>query len=166
MSKNEIIQSFYESKEIKEAIDKMEPEQLRKDLKQEMFMVLLEMEEERVKEMHEKGFLKFFLVRTMLNMVKSDRSTFYRNFRNMVEIGEPKEVIESEVDFPNIDLNEVFGNSRQGLYEKDMFLFYVFTFKKNAAALSQATKIPYKTVIRTITTAKNRIKCYLKSQQQ
>ena len=192
MTKNDIVQELYNSKEINEAISKMEPAQLRSDLKQEMFMVLMEMPEEKLKDIHFKGFSKFFLIRTMLNMIKSDRSTFYRNFRNFFEYedklplehfgkspeqatdeveflklrGKYSGSVEQDVNLPNVDFNQVFGNTRQGLYERDMFFYYVFTFDRNAAALSKAVKIPYKTVIRTIQAAKKRIKCYLQLQQQ
>lgn len=193
MTKNDIVQELYNSKEINEAISKMEPSELRSDLKQEMFMVLMEMPEERLRDIHEKGFSKFFLIRTMLNMVKSDRSTFYKNFRNFFEykdeyqleyrnmdkspdtatdevcflrqVGKYTGSNSEDIILPEVDFNCVFGNTRQGLYEKDMFFYYVFTFDRNAAALSKAVKIPYKTVIRTLSAAKKRIKCYLQSQQ-
>ena len=63
----------------------MNPEDIREDLKQEVFLVLCEMEEERLLQMYNDGYLKFFIVRTILNMVKSDRSNFARTFRQTYE---------------------------------------------------------------------------------
>lgn len=188
MSKNQIIQELYQSPDIAEAIGKMQPVELQDDLRQEMFMVLLEMDETRLRHLYDNGILKFFLIRTMLNMIKSDRSTFYKNFRNFIELKtysdvhvwmeeneelldgkliKDKPLIEQvEITLPHLDFSQVFGNGRDGLYLKDMFLYYVFTFNQNAAALSKATKIPYKTVCRTITAAKCKIKSYLASLQQ
>ena len=167
MDKNQIISELYQCKDINGAIQKMEPVELQEDLKQEMFMVLCEMDDERLIDLHSKGFLKFFLVRTMLNMIKSDRSGFYKNFRNFFELGEKYEPIElKDISLPEVNLDQVFGTTRQGLYEKDMFLYYVYTFNKNAAQLSKATKIPYITVVRTIKNAKCKIKSYLKSLEQ
>jgi hypothetical protein len=149
----------------------MEPFDLQEDLRQEMFMVLLEMPDERLIEMHSKGYLKFFLVRTMLNMIKSNRSTFFRNFRNLIElpenVGLMTEAIEvNECKIGKLEFDQIFSNKRDELYERDMFLLYAFTFNSNALKLSRSTKIPYKTVRRTLDSAKNKIKCYLQSQRQ
>jgi hypothetical protein len=40
MNKNSIILELWESRELKEAIDKMQPEDLREDLRSELFKVL------------------------------------------------------------------------------------------------------------------------------
>ncbi len=51
MNKNSIILELWESRELKEAIDKMQPEDLREDLRSELFKVLCEMDEERLIDM-------------------------------------------------------------------------------------------------------------------
>lgn len=165
MTKSQIIEELYRSKEINEAISKMEPVDLQEDLRQELFLILCNMEEEKILDMYEKGYIKFFLIRTMMIMIKSNRSYFYKNFRNFTELStfeKPDVVYEENKE---IDLDLVFGTTRQGLYEKDMFLYYVYTFDRNCKKLSQATKIPYITVIRTIKNAKCRIKSYLRSSE-
>lgn len=166
MNKTQIIEELYKSKEINEAISKMEPVDLQEDLRQELFLILCNMDEEKVVDMYQKGYIKFFLVRTMLIMIKSNRSYFYKNFRNFTELSTFEKPDVAYLENPEINLDEIFGNTRQGLYEKDMFLYYVYTFDKNCKELSRATKIPYITVIRTIKNAKCRIKSYLKSQEQ
>lgn len=166
MKRNSIIQECYTSQWLNEAIGKMEPEDLRDDLKQEVIMVLLEMPEEKLFDLHENGFLKFFAVRTMLNMIKSDRSGFFKMFRNFVELSN-KEVAEQEyIEKVDICFDCAFNKSREQLYEKDMFWHYTYTFDRNALALSRETGIPYKTVTRTLQNAKQRIKCYLQLQHQ
>jgi len=81
MNKNSIILELWESRELKEAIDKMQPEDLRDDLRSELFKVLCEMEEERLIDMRTRNVLKFYLVRTMINMMQSNTSQFYRTYR-------------------------------------------------------------------------------------
>jgi hypothetical protein len=76
MNKNSIILELWESRELKEAIDKMQPEDLRDDLRSELFKVLCEMEEERLIDMRTRNVLKFYLVRTMINMMQSNTSQF------------------------------------------------------------------------------------------
>jgi len=63
----------------------MEPYCLQDDLRQEVFCVLLEMDEDRLLKMHKDGYLTYFVVRTIVNMAKSDRSNFARTFRKVYE---------------------------------------------------------------------------------
>ena len=70
MVKSKIIEQFWNSKEVDEAFNKMQPEELRYDLKAEVFLVLCEMDEEKLIGMYQRCELKFYIVRTMLNMIK------------------------------------------------------------------------------------------------
>jgi hypothetical protein len=162
-----IVEKVYKSQWFNEVIDKMQPEQLQQDLKQEVIMVLLELGEQRITQMEADGMLKFYTIRTILNMIKSDRSKFFTMFRNYEEIPDIKEQAnEDYLEMPDIDLNTIFDNTREQLYEKDMLFHYCYSFDRNALAMSRGTGIPYKTIIRTLTNAKNKVKCYLQSQQQ
>jgi hypothetical protein len=42
--------------------------------------VLCEMDEERIIDMRTRNVLKFYLVRTMINMMQSNTSQFYRTY--------------------------------------------------------------------------------------
>lgn len=81
----EIISELWRSPEVSAAIAKMEPAELRDDLRQEVFLVLCEMPESKLQGLHERGELRWFLTRVMLNMIKSDRSTFYNTHRKFPE---------------------------------------------------------------------------------
>jgi hypothetical protein len=59
----------------------MQPENLRDEIKQELFLVLCEQPEERIISMHKAGQLRFFSTRIVLNMVQSNTSAFYKKFR-------------------------------------------------------------------------------------
>ena len=85
MVKNEIIAKLWDSKEVNEAFSKMHPVELQYDLKAEVFLVLCEMNEDKLIGLYERNELKFYIVRTMLNMIKSDRSNFYKSYRNYTE---------------------------------------------------------------------------------
>jgi hypothetical protein len=85
VNRSEIITELYESADINQAIGKMQPYELQDDLRQEVFLVLCEMDEERLLKMYEDGYLKYFVVRTIVNMAKSDRSNFARTFRKVYE---------------------------------------------------------------------------------
>lgn len=167
MTKNSIIEEVYTSQWLADVISKMNPEDLRDDLKQEAIMVLLEMDEERLKDMYQSGMIKFFTIRIVINMIKSDRSKFFVMFRNFQELPIIPDKIEEEyTECAEIPLDKIFETTRDDLYEKDMLFHYCYSFDGNALAMSKGTGIPYKTVIRTLINAKNKVKCYLKSLPQ
>jgi len=62
-NRDEIIEALYRDKDIENAISKMQPVHLQDDLRQEMFMVICELDEKRLYEMHVNGYLKFIWLR-------------------------------------------------------------------------------------------------------
>lgn len=159
MTRDSIITQLYLDKDIGQAIGKMQPSDLQEDLRQEMFLVLCEMPEEKLLQMYGDGYLKFFLVRTMLNMMKSDRSTFYNKFRKVYsEIDQSHDKTEE----PDHDLEELSGKLVKSLdilhwYEKEIFRLYSEN-GKNISELSRVTKIPYRSLFKTI----RKVRIYLK----
>ena len=165
MVKNEIITEYWNLKEVNEAFSKMQPEELQYDLKAEVFVVLCEMNEEKLFGLYKRNELKFYIVRIMLNMIKSDRSLFYKQYRNHVEFGtnEHQKEINRLHDKPN-DLVDRLEKSLEGLhwYSKEILKLYAIDFRKNAKELSRKTGIPYMSIIRTISKTKSEIKEKLK----
>ena len=157
MVKNEILAQYWTSKEVNDAFDKMHPEELRYDLKAEVFLVLCEMNEDKLVGLFERNELKFYIVRIMLNMIKSDRSTFYKNYRNYTEFVDQDFVSD---DYDKIDMFEKLETNMDGLhwYNKEILKLYAIDFKKNAKELSRKTGIPYMSIIRTINKTKKQMK--------
>ncbi len=158
MVKNKILAEYWTLKEVNDAFAKMHPEELQYDLKAEVFLVLCEMNEEKLIGMYERNELKFYIVRTMLNMIKSDRSNFYKSYRNYTEyIDNDTEVI---VDFDKLDLVDKLEKNLEGLhwYNKEILKLYAIDFKKNAKELSRKTGIPYMSIVRTINKTKKQMK--------
>ena len=86
-TKNQIIEELYNSREFNDCINKMEPEHLRDDLRAEVVLILLETDETKIRQLHEKGELKFYTVRIILNLIKSKTSAFFKKYRQLtVEI--------------------------------------------------------------------------------
>lgn len=160
MTKNEIITKLYIDKDIAEAIGKMNPVELQDDLRSEMFLVLCEMPEERLLNMHEQGFLKFYLVRTMLSMIKSDRSTFHNKYRKVyTEWTEANDRPDESNHVSSLELNEKLNKALEPLhwYEKKVLEEYAEN-GKNILALSRATDIPYRSLMKTIKKVKTFVK--------
>ena len=82
MTKNDIITGLYSSKEFNDCINKMHPECLRDDLRAEVSLVICEQDEDFLRTLYDKHELNYWVVRVVLNMIKSDTSGFYRKFRH------------------------------------------------------------------------------------
>jgi hypothetical protein len=159
MVKNEILAQYWDLKEVNDAFAKMQPEELQYDLKAEVFLVLCEMNEDKLKGMYERNELKFYIVRIMLNMIKSDRSTFYKNYRNHIEFVDVDKDFEI-INYDKMDLIDKLEKNLEGLhwYNKEILKLYAIDFKKNAKELSRKTGIPYMSLVRTINKTKKQMK--------
>lgn len=159
MTRDQIIADMYRNKDVADAIGKMEPENLRDDLRQEIFQVLCELPEERLLEMHREGWLKWFIVRTMLNMIKSDRSTFWYKFRRQFvevtdEMGREPEAPEDETRD-----QERVRDGMAGLHWYESKLIEIYsTNGQNIAKISRDTGIPYRSLFKTIKRVKEKLK--------
>jgi len=114
-SRTEIISELFTGKNFNDLIQKMEPERLREDLKQEVALILCEMPDEKFWEIRD---LSFFTVRIVLNQVKSNTSPFARKYRQYtagyVDNYDTKEIGE-ELKTGEIATNETFGARKQVL---------------------------------------------------
>lgn len=164
MDRQKIISELYHSKDINDAIGKMNPKGLQSELRQEVFLVLCEMDEKKLFDMYEQGYLKYFIVRTILNMAKSDRSNFYKKFRQEYQ------EIPLTYELPKEEYSEDLLNKlEQGLeilhwYEAELLKLYASN-GKNLLAISRDTKIPYRSLIKTIRKAKILMKYKIRNNE-
>ena len=154
VNRNQIISELYLSKDINDAIDKMQPYELQDDLKQEVFLVLCEMDEQRLFQMFKDGYLKYFIVRTILNMAKSDRSNFSRTFRRTYE--EVQDHYHNEEYDDSLSIKLARSMEVLHWYEKEIFRVYSET--GNLLQVSRDTKIPYRSLLKTIKKVKTLLK--------
>lgn len=157
MSRDEILSEFWGSKSVNEAFEKMQPVELQADLKAEVFLILCEMDESKLIGLYERNELKYYMVRIMLNMIKSDRSSFFKNYRNYVEL------LENDVEVSESNPEETYNKIEVYLqnlhwYNRELFKLYALDFKKNAKELSRKTGIPYMSIVRSINKTKDEIK--------
>ena len=155
MVKTEIIAKLWDNKEVNEAFSKMHPIELQYDLKAEVFLVLCEMDDDKLIGMYNRNEIRFFLVRVMLNMIKSDRSTFWKQYRNYTEYDDKEQV---EVVQANIIDKMESSIEKLHWYQKEILRLYALDFNKNAKELSRQTGIPYMSIIRTLKQTKTELK--------
>ena len=93
-SRNEIVSELYNSKEFNDCISRMQPEYLREDLRAEVILILLETDEQKLKELHKNGGLKFYTVRIILNLIQSKTSPFYKKYRQFTTAYIPEKGVE------------------------------------------------------------------------
>lgn len=155
MGRNEILEQFWDSKELNEAFRKMHPKELQEDLKSEVFLILAELPEQKLIELYEKKYLRFYTVRIMLNILNNPKSSFFKNHRNFVELS-AKEIIEIEQN----DITEKVNQSMEELYwyDAEVLRRYAEEHRKNARSLSRSTGIPYQSIIRTLKETKEQLK--------
>lgn len=170
LSRNQIIGLLYESKEIAQALRKMQPASLREELRQEMFMALCGIPDDKFWSIYNNnglGGLKFWLVRTMLNMVYSNsiNQPFFRHFRQKNEEYNPSH---ESVNFDS--LNEEIQEKRELLFNRieegrkqlswyeNTLLDTYMDLGFNQKELSRKTKIPYQSVIKTIVIIKKKLR--------
>lgn len=152
------------STDVDSAIRKMQPAELHDDLKQEVFIVLCEMDEDKLLQMYSDGVLKYFIVRTILNMAKSKTSRFFYKYRKISdELNVNLEVKDNSYD------EDVFSKLESSLdvlhwYEKELFRLYSEN-GNNVLQLSRETRIPYRSLIKTITKVKQLLKYKIRNHE-
>jgi DNA-directed RNA polymerase specialized sigma24 family protein len=154
---------MYEDPDIAEAIGKMDPPDLRDDLRQEIFLVLAEMDEALLIQRFNEGWLRYYIVRTMLNMIKSDRSTFYNRFRRgFEELGDIGERLQDEGQ-EEAEKSLEGHLSQLHWYERKLIEIYSEN-GRNVAKISRETGIPYRSLFKTIKKTKALLKTEIKAK--
>lgn len=163
INKESIISDLYQSSDIAAVLKKMRPENLRDDLRQELFIVLCEMPETNLIEIANKNQLKFYALRIMFNLIQSKTSRFYYKYR--------KNITESLSFGTNFIADDIFDENEHSKkmdvilseidgmnwYERDLFNLYLEK-KCNASELCRITGIPKRSILHTIKSIKDKIK--------
>jgi hypothetical protein len=166
-TRSELITELYQSKELASALNKMQPAEIRADLKQEMFISLCSITDEKFWAIYEcNGIpgLKFWLVRTMLNMIRSTgmNQPFYKNFRAKFESLEGFENLTEEYDDSANDKELLFNKIEQGRkglsWYEDRMLDTYMDLGFNQTEVSRRTQIPYQSVVKTIKIIKDKLR--------
>lgn len=166
-TRSELIAELYESKEIASALRKMQPASLRDELRQEMFVSLCSITDEKFWSIYNNnglGGLKFWLVRCMLNMIYSTsmNQPFFRNFRAKYESIDGFENL-TEIEDDSKDAKELLfikveQNRKSLSWYEDRMLHAYIDLGFNQTEVSRKTKIPYQSVVKAITVIRKKLR--------
>jgi len=81
MTRDAIINQLFTGKNFNDCIGRMEPAHLQDDLKMEVIAIVCEWNDEKIRGLHERKELDFYVVRVILNLIQSNTSPFYKKFR-------------------------------------------------------------------------------------
>ena len=167
MTRSQIIEELYNSKEIKQALMKMQPANLREELKQEMFVNLCSISEDKFWSIYNTNGtsgLKYWLVRCMLNMIYSTgmNQPFFRHFRAKFEsiddIHELVQIEDESKDYKEKLFNQVEVARKELSWYEDMLLDTYVELNFNQTEISRKTGIPYMSIVKTISNIKKKIR--------
>ena len=181
MTRSQIIEELYNSKEIKQALMKMQPANLREELKQEMFLALCSISDEKFWSLYNsKGVngvpfwgvynkngnagIQFWLVRCMLNMIYSTgmNQPFFRHFRAKFEsidgIEDLVQIEDDSKDYKEKLFNRVEVARKELSWYEDMLLDTYVELNFNQTEISRKTGIPYMSIVKTISNIKKKIR--------
>ena len=165
--RTQIITNLYNSRELKEVISKMQPSHLRDELLSEVMLVVCELDDDRLNEMQNKGYLTYYVIKTILNMVRSNNSQFHNKFRKIYEELGGKEFIDSN-DSDEMELMyesaESFHKSLS-FYEGRLLESYI-NLESNANKLAKETGIPVRSIYHTINTIRKKAKLRDRKKQK
>jgi hypothetical protein len=151
MTRDKIITDLFVSKDFTGCIAKMKPECLQDELKSEVALILCEMSEEKILELYNSGGLKFYTVRIILNLIKSNTSPFYKKFRgNNIELSE---LIEPFIEQPEPCLNDKKDSAILGienLYWYDREIIKLYGKLGTYRAVEAETGIPFESIYKTV----------------
>jgi len=167
MTRSQIIEELYNSKEIKQALMKMHPANLREELKQEMFLNLCSITDDKFWSIYNNNGvsgLKYWLVRCMLNMIYSTgmNQPFFRHYRARFEsiddVQELAQVNDDSKEYKESLFNQVDSARKSLSWYEDRLLDTYVELNFNQTEISRRTGIPYMSIVKTIANIKKKIR--------
>ena len=139
----------------------MEPDYLRDDLRQEVILVICELSDEKVHQLHNDKGLEFYTVRVILNMLKNSKNPFAKKYRTINQELTNHEVADN-IEIEERELREMIEDmaveeiDKLHWYNKGLIELYIQ--HGNFRAIEKETGIPFGSCYKTIKKSFNQIK--------
>jgi hypothetical protein len=164
---NAIIQEMYNSKAVNKLLSNIHPEDLREDLKQELAIVLLEYNCDKLQKMYAEGNLLKFTLQVLWNMTVFKRSDYNKKFKTN-DADKLNDYLRSQLNTTVIDttpasklLQHKLTLNANEAHESMIFTKYVEF--KNCAKVAKYFNIPHIHVFKVVTKTKEELKNALKN---
>ena len=155
MDSRTLIAEIYKSRQLEELIKKIRPIDIQEDLRQHLFLTLLEKPEAFILELHSRGKLQHYVVSTLFNLVRWQTGTFNKTKLREVLVEELPELTEEiQTDAPVVELERLYW------YEARMLELYAE--HRSYRKIEALTGINYVSVFNTIKKARANIKKLIK----
>ena len=135
----------------------MKPDHLRDELRSEIFAALCELPEERLVQMRDAGFLLFYTIRMMLNMIKSDRSTFFKKFRRCDQELMENHIANMEDVYAADKFPDHYIASVSNIDEWELRILEAYIDHGTYEEVSRVTGIHVNTVYKMVSNARDRV---------
>lgn len=161
MTRNQIVEQLFVGKNFNDCLRKMEPEHLQEDLKMEVISIVCEWPDEKVIKLYEEKSLEFYVVRVILNQVKSKTSPFAKLYRTPI-VPITKEVLNVEEDLEARAIKEMVEDltieeiNRLYWYDAEMIRLYLKL--GSFRAIEEDTGIPFISCYKNIKKSLNTLK--------
>lgn len=159
ISREQILCALWQSTDLQKTIRKMKPEDLQDDLRQEIFVVLCEMDAARLQSLWIEKKLTLYIFGMIRNMMVSSESTFYskhRKYGTMVT-DQPKDMPDHSDNWHTTADNLEPAINDLDPYEAEMIKLYA-DMGQNCQPIAKATGIQVRSVRYVVTAAKEKLK--------
>ena len=152
--REQIINDLYNSPDLISAFKSKAPTGTWEDLRQEVFLLLCQIPDERFLELYNKNVLKYYIVRITLNLTRHKRSKFLKEFVTKEDDISDYEFEEEEKQDTLID----FETLTNGYHWYAKELFKLFIESRNIKEMAKDLKIPYTSLVKAIRATKKKLK--------
>jgi hypothetical protein len=169
MSCNEIIIELYNDKRINDLIGKIKPTELQDDLKQELMLVLLDINCSKLKELKQSNSLLHYVIRIITNMAFSNNSPFFYKYKKS-DTQKAMDFLRSLggvypihlADIAKDELQKKLLSNANEAHESMIFTKYVEI--RNCQKVADYFGVPHKHVFDVVKKTKNHLKTIIKKQ--
>ena len=134
-------------------------------------LILLEKDPDKILKMQVQGYLRFYIVRLIMNLYRGNNNQFAKKYRHHDERTEldPEAAAEGKDydtlldDLWAIAQQEMDSWAKDGAFPYDKELLNLLMQTGNMKAMSRETGIPYRSIIYSIDQAKAKIKAAIQS---
>lgn len=178
MQAREILTEIYQSAEVAKTVNLLQPEHLREDIKQHVFMEMFEKPDDFILDLHNRGKLKAYIAKILYNTATYQRTTFKKEIgkETPTDFDAPPEntkalsvavygVSTFEADAEHKEAQKLYRDAVcaiDGLYWYDRQIFLLYLKLGTYQAVSDHTKIPRTSVYDTVQNVRQTLKTKVK----